>query len=390
MSKRAKRIYLSAPHMGGNELRYVQEAFESNWLSTVGPNINALEQDFGARIGLPSVALGTGTAAMHLAVRLLGLRDGDEVVTPTLTFAASCNPLLYERAKPIFLDSDRATWNLDPNLLAAFLAKRAKVNRLPKAVTVVHLFGQSADLDPILDTCRRYELPLIEDAAEALGAEYKGKAPGSFGDVGIFSFNGNKIITGTAGGMLSSPRKEWVDKARHWSTQARDPGVNYLHSELGFNYRMSNVLAGIVRGQLEVLSTRVEQRRAIAFRYRDALESVGLTLMPQAAFGLHTNWLSCFLLDEERLGLTQYQLIKYLDSLNIESRPVWRPMHLQKLYESYECIGGGVAEELNRRGVCLPSSSSLSIEDQQFVIDSIRTAHRDAPTIRAQILDETL
>ena len=372
--------------MGGNELRYVQEAFESNWLSTVGPNIDALERDFSSRIGLPSVALGTGTAAMHLAIRLLGLREGDEVVTPTLTFAASCNPLLYERATPIFMDSDRTSWNLDPNLLAGFLAKRAKVNRLPKAVTVVHLFGQSADLDPILETCRRYELPLIEDAAEALGAEYKGKPPGSFGDIGIFSFNGNKIITGTAGGMLSSPRKEWVDKARHWSTQARDPGVNYLHSELGFNYRMSNVLAGIIRGQLEVLATRVEQRRAIAFRYRDALESVGFTLMPQAPFGLHTNWLSCFLMDEEKFGLTQFQLIKYLDSLNIESRPVWRPMHLQKLYASYECIGGAVAEELNRRGLCLPSSSSLSLEDQQFVIDSILAAHRDAATIARQIV----
>jgi pyridoxal phosphate-dependent aminotransferase EpsN len=379
MTKSPKRIYLSAPHMGGNELRYVQEAFETNWLSTVGPNIDSLERDFATRIGLPSVALSTGTAAMHLAVRLLGLRDGDEVVTPTLTFAASCNPLLYERARPIFMDSDRATWNLDPNLLTDFLAKRARVNRLPKAVTVVHLFGQSADLDPIVETCRRYELPLIEDAAEALGAEYKGKPPGSFGDIGIFSFNGNKIITGTAGGMLSSPRQEWVDKARHWSTQARDPGVNYLHSELGFNYRMSNVLAGIVRGQLEVLATRVEQRRAIAFRYRDALESVGLKLMPQAPFGLHTNWLSCFLLDEKKFGLTQLQLIKYLDSLNIESRPVWRPMHLQKLYEGYECIGGAVAEELNRRGICLPSSSSLSLEDQQFVIDSIFAAHHDGP-----------
>jgi pyridoxal phosphate-dependent aminotransferase EpsN len=387
MQKSPKRIYLSAPHMGGNELRYVQEAFESNWLSTVGPNINALEQDFAGHIGLPSVALSTGTAAMHLAVRLMGLREGDEVVTPTLTFAASCNPLLYERARPVFMDSDRTSWNLDPNLLAAFLAKRAKVNRLPRAVTVVHLFGQSADLDPILETCRRYELPLIEDAAEALGAEYKGKPPGSFGDVGIFSFNGNKIITGTSGGMLSSPRKEWVDKARHWSTQARDPGVNYLHSELGFNYRMSNVLAGIVRGQLEVLATRVEQRRAIAFRYREALESVGLTLMPQAPFGLHTNWLSCFLLDAEKFGLTQFQLIKYLDALNIESRPVWRPMHRQKLYESYECIGGSVAEELNRCGLCLPSSSSLSIEDQQFVIDRILVAHRDARTLRGQIED---
>lgn len=368
--------------MGGNELRYVQDAFESNWLSTAGPNIEALEREFTKQVGIPSAGLASGTAAMHIAVRLLGLKDGDEVVTPTLTFAASCNPLLYERAVPVFMDSDRASWNLDANLLARFLAKRAKVNRLPKAVTVVHLFGQSADLDPILETCRRYELPLIEDAANALGALYKGKPPGSLGDLGVFSFSGNKIITGSSGGMLASPRKEWVDKARSWSTQAREPGVNYLHSELGFNYRMSNVIAGIVRGQLEILPKRVEQRRAIAFRYREPLAEAGLSLMPQAAFGLHTNWLSCFLIDQERFGLTQFQLIQHLETLNIETRPVWRPMHLQKLYQSYECIGGTVAEELNRGGICLPSSSSLSIEDQRFVIDSILTAHRDAATLR--------
>jgi pyridoxal phosphate-dependent aminotransferase EpsN len=377
-----KRIYLSAPHMGGIELPYVREAFESNWLSCAGPHIDALETEFSALLDRPSVALASGTAAMHLAVRLLGLRDGAEVVTPTLTFTASCNPLLYERAVPIFIDSEPASWNLDPNLLAEFLAKRAKVNRLPKAVTVVHLFGQSAHLDPILETCRRYDLPLIEDAANALGAEYKGKPPGTFGDLGIFSFSGNKIITGTSGGMLVSPRQDLVDKARFWSTQARDPGVNYLHSELGFNYRMSNVIAAIVRGQLDVLPDRVQQRRAIAFRYQNALGPIGLSLMPQASHGLHTNWLSCFLIDEQVFGLSQLQLIQYLDSMNIESRPVWRPMHLQKLYASCECIGGSVAEDLNRRGICLPSSSSLPPDDQQFIIDTILKAHQEAQVLR--------
>jgi pyridoxal phosphate-dependent aminotransferase EpsN len=305
-------------------------------------------------------------------------------VTPTLTFAASCNPLLYEGATPIFMDSEYSSWNLDPNLLEEFLKKRAKVSRLPKAVTVVHLFGQTADLDPILQTCRNYNVPLIEDAAEALGAEYKGRPPGSFGEIGIYSFNGNKIVTGTSGGMLVSPRTDWVEKARYWSTQARDPGVNYLHSEVGYNYRLSNVLAGIVRGQLEVLPARVAQRRTVAFRYRAALTDLGFTLMPQASYGLHTNWLSCFLLDEEKFGLTQMQLIKHLETLNIESRPVWKPMHTQKLYQSYECIGGSVAEDLNRRGICLPSSSSLSPEEQQFVIDSIQQAHRDSVFLRSR------
>lgn len=381
--KYPKRIYLSAPHMGGSELRYVEEAFASNWLSTVGPNLEALERNFEALVGRPSVALASGTAAIHLALKLLGVQPGDEVLTPTLTFAASCNPILYERATPVFIDSDRASWNLDPNLLAEFLKKRARDNRLPKLVTVVHLFGQCADIDPILETCRQYELPLLEDAAEALGANYKGKPPGIFGDIGIYSFNGNKIITGTSGGMLVSARKEWVDKARYWSTQARDPGVNYLHSELGYNYRLSNVLAGIVRGQLEVLAQRVQRRREIAFRYKDALEELGFTLMPQAPYGLHTNWLSCFLMNESQFGMSQFDLIKYLDSLNVESRPVWKPMHTQKLYESYECIGGNVSEDLNRRGICLPSSSSMTNEEQDFVIQAIRDARNKSHTLRS-------
>jgi len=374
MQTPAKRIHLSVPHMGGSELKYVQEAFASNWLSTIGPNLDALEESFSQMIGLPSAVLSSGTAAMHLAIKLAGIRPGDEVVTPTLTFVASCNPLLYEGAVPVFIDSDRASWNLDPNLLAEFLARRARVNKLPRAVTVVHLFGQSADLDPILELCRLYGLPLIEDAAEALGALYKGRPPGSFGDLGVFSFNGNKIITGTSGGMLASPRRDWVEKAKYWSTQARDPGLNYLHSELGYNYRLSNLLAGVVRGQLEVLAERVARRRAIAFRYRDALQDTGLSLMPQASYGLHTNWLSCFLIDEPRFGAGQNELIEALRASNIESRPVWKPMHTQKLYEKHECIGGAVAEDLNRRGICLPSSSSLTGEEQDFVIGRILAA----------------
>jgi pyridoxal phosphate-dependent aminotransferase EpsN len=282
VTKASKRVLLSVPHMGGTEMKYVRDAFESNWLSTVGPNLTALEQEFSALAGLPSVALGSGTAGIHLGLKLIGVKSGTEVVTPTLTFAASCNPICYEHAVPVFIDSERSSWNLDPQLLSDFLRSRASVNKLPKAVTVVHLFGQTADMDPILEICQRYEIPVLEDAAEALGASYKGKFPGTMGDVGVYSFNGNKIITSTSGGMLIAKKKEWVDKARYWSTQARDPGINYLHSELGYNYRLSNVLAGIARGQLQVLSLRVEQRRAIAFRYRDALADIpGIEFMPQ-------------------------------------------------------------------------------------------------------------
>lgn len=420
--------------MGGSEIRFVQEAFDSNWLSTIGPNVTGLELEFSELTGCPSVALASGTAALHLGLKLLGIGPGDEVLTPTLTFAASCNPILYQQATPVFIDSDRISWNLDPQLLSDFLQKRARANRLPDAITVVHLFGQSADMDSIIEICRRYELPLLEDAAESLGAQYNGRHPGTFGDVGVYSFNGNKIITSTGGGMLVSAKEEWVNKARFWSTQARDPGVNYLHSELGYNYRMSNVLAGIARGQLEVLPLRIEQRRAVFDRYRTAFAEIpgiepqtesqyvgasvrqcvsgsihsddsgrttddladgALANPPQPSDimpyrwtdapsnratvqpSLHTRWLSCFLIDEKEFGMSQMDLIRFLDAANIESRPVWKPMHTQKLYEGYECVGGSVAEDLNNRGICLPSSSCLTEEEQNFVIDRVIEAHRN-------------
>lgn len=379
-SQRAsKRILLSVPHMSGLEEEYVREAFRSNWLSTVGPNINGLEQEFSQRLGHPSVALASGTAGIHLGVKLMGIQPGDEVITSTLTFAASCNPVLYEHGKPVFIDSDASSWNMDPGLLDDFLRKRALVNKIPKALIVVHLFGQCADMDPILALCRNYGVLVMEDAAEALGTLYRGKPAGTMGDVGVFSFNGNKIITCTGGGMLVSPNAQWVKKAQFWSTQARDPDVNYMHSELGYNYRLSNVLAGIARGQLQVLDERVAQRRAIAFRYRDELADIpGIQLMPQASYGLHTNWLSCFMIAPKEFGLDQMELLRFLDQANIEARPVWKPMHTQKLYQGYECVGGDVAVDINRRGICFPSSSSLSSEDQDFVIQRIREAHQSA------------
>jgi pyridoxal phosphate-dependent aminotransferase EpsN len=373
-----RRIYLSVPHMGPNEEAYVREAFASNWLSTVGPNLSAFEDAFTARIGLPSVALASGTAAVHLALRLLGVGPGDEVICPTLTFVASVNPIRYLGASPVFVDSDPATWMIDPAQLAQVLASKAAHGKLPRAVMVVHLYGQSADMDPILEACRRWDVPVIEDAAEALGTVYKGKPAGSLGDVNVFSFNGNKIITTTGGGMLVAQRKDRADRARFWATQARDPGVAYEHTEMGYNYRLSNVLAGIGRGQLEVLDQRVAQRRAVAFRYRDAFADLpGIDFMPQAPYGLHTNWLSCFLVDPERFGAARDQIITALEAKNIESRPLWKPMHLQPLYAHAECHGGQVAEELFRTGICLPSSSSLDPADQDLVIQTVRAfAHR--------------
>ncbi len=370
-----KRLYLSVPHMGENEERYVHDAFASNWLSTVGPNLDAFERSFTARVGLPSVALGSGTAAIHLALRLLGVGPGDEVVCPTLTFIASVNPALWLGARPVFIDSDRSSWNLDPSLLEDFLAKRARSGKLPKVVEVVHLYGQSADMDPILETCARYGVAVLEDAAEAVGTLYKNRPCGTMGEIGAYSFNGNKIITTTGGGMLVAKDPARVAKARFWSQQARDPGVAYEHTEMGYNYRLSNVLAGIGRGQLEVLDERVAKRREIAFRYRDAFADLGaLELMPQAPYGLHTNWLSVFLVDEAAGGITRDGILAALEAENIEARPVWKPMHLQPVFAGVECVGGAVAEDLFRRGVCLPSSTNMTREDQERVIATVRAA----------------
>ena len=364
------RILLSVPHMGGAEERYIHEAFTSNWLSTVGPNLAAFEREFEQRVGLPSVALASGTAALHLGLRLLGAGPGDQVLCSTLTFVAAANVVHYLGAEPLFIDSDRTSWNMDPVLL-----REALQERRPKAVSVVHLYGQCANLDPILEACREFEVPVLEDAAEAVGATYKGMPAGTMGDVGAFSFNGNKIITTTGGGMLVSPNAAWVEKARFWAQQAREPGIAYEHSELGYNYRMSNVLAGIGRGQLEVLDLRVRQRRAIAFRYRDAFADLpGISLMPQALYGLPTNWLSCFLIEETKFGPSRDELIRLLDAANIESRPVWKPMHLQPLYAGCARYGGEVAEDFFRRGICLPSYSSLPLEDQLYIVNQVRAA----------------
>jgi pyridoxal phosphate-dependent aminotransferase EpsN len=378
-----KRILLSVPHMGGTEQIYVREAFESNWLSTVGPNLTAFEEEFSARFPGNAVALSSGTAAIHLGLRLLGVGPGDEVFCPTLTFVATCNPIRYLGAEPVFLDSDFSTWNLDPNVLGEAFRERTSRNKLPRALIVVHLYGQCANLDPILALCQTYGVPVLEDAAEAIGATYQHQPAGTRGDIGIYSFNGNKMITTTGGGMLVSHHRDWVERARFWSQQARDPGLAYEHSELGYNYRMSNVLAGIGRGQLEVLDLRVQQRRAVAWRYRDAFADLpGISLMPQAAYGLHTNWLSCFLIDEKQFGSSRDELIRFLDASNIESRPVWKPMHLQPLYANCARYGGEVAEELFQRGICLPSSSSLSLDDQLYVIDRFRTAGGYEPLLQ--------
>lgn len=369
------RILLSVPHMSGGEQVFVRQAFATNWLSTVGPNVTAFEEEFGQKMGTRAVALASGTAAIHLGLRLLGVGAGDKVFCPTLTFAASCNPIRYLGAEPVFLDSDHATWNLDPNVLEEALRDCGRRNRLPRAVIVVHLYGQCADLDPIVGLCRNYNVPVLEDAAEALGASYRGRPAGTIAEVGAFSFNGNKIITTTGGGMLVSQNAEYVEKARFWAQQARDPGIAYEHSELGYNYRLSNVLAGIGRGQLRVLDHRVRQRRAIAYRYRDALADLpGITFMPQASYGVHTNWLSCFLVDGQKFGSSRDQLIRHLEGAGIESRPVWKPMHLQPLYAGCRCYGGAVADSLFRSGMCLPSSSSLTIEQQLRVVNAIREA----------------
>jgi pyridoxal phosphate-dependent aminotransferase EpsN len=374
------RIYLSVPHMGEAETAFVEDAFATNWLSTVGPNIDAFEEEFKAIVGRPAVAVSCGTAAIHLGLRLLGVGRGDEVFCSDLTFVAMCNPVRYLGAEPVFLDSDRATWHLDPNMLEDALRERAAKNRLPRALVVAHLYGGCADLDAIVALCQRYGVSLLEDAAEALGAQYRKKPVGTFGDLGVFSLNGNKIITATGGGVLISLNPDWIEKARFWSQQARDADASYQHSELGYNYGFSNVLAGVARGQLQVLDRRIVERRTIAFKYKRAFSDLGgITLMPQPEFGLHTNWLSCFLIDEKEFGATRDSLIRRLGEANIESRPVWKPMHLQPLYAGCERFGGAVAEELHRYGICLPSSSSLAEADQLRVVNIIRGAVGGGP-----------
>ena len=368
------RIYLSAPHLGPLEEAFVREAFATNWVSTVGPNVDAFERDFSALVdGLPCVALSSGTAAIHLGLKLLGVERGDEVVCSSLTFAASANPILYEGAVPLFVDSERTSWNLDPDLLEELLEERARKGALPKAVILVHLYGQSADLDRIEAVCARHDVPILADAAEALGTHYRGKQVGVRAPLSVFSFNGNKILTTSGGGILVTRQAAWAEKARFWSTQSREPVPWYEHREIGFNYRMSNVLAGIGRGQLAVLEDRVAARRANAERYEAAFADLaGIERMPQAAYGRHTNWLSVFVIDEKAFGASRDALLAALAAENIEARPVWKPLHMQPVFASCPRWGGAVSEDLFARGICLPSSSNMTAAEQGRVIAVIR------------------
>jgi dTDP-4-amino-4,6-dideoxygalactose transaminase len=374
----APRIYLSSPHMGTAEFEFVREAFATNWVAPVGPHVDAFEREFAAMVGSPhAAALASGTAALHLAMRLIGLQAGEEVMVSTLTFSASVNPILYEGGRPVFIDSERVSWNMDPQLLADALAQRAKAGRLPKAVILVHLYGQSADIDPIQAHCDRYGVTLIEDAAEALGATYKGITPGTRGRIGIYSFNGNKIITTSSGGMLVSADPKLTDKARFLATQARDPAPHYQHSEVGFNYRLSNVLAGIGRGQLQVLADRVNARRANAEFYQRTLGDLpGLAFMPEAPWGRSTRWLTCITIDPAKAGTDREKVRETLAAQNIEARPVWKPMHLQPIFAGYDRFGGAVAEDLFTYGLCLPSGSNLSRADLERVVAVMRSCWR--------------
>ncbi len=361
--------------MSPRERELLLAAFDSNWIAPLGPEVDRFEREFAAAVGVGhAAALSSGTAALHLALLLLGVGPGDEVVTSTLTFAATANAIRYCGAAPVFLDSETRTWNMDPALLAEELDACARRGKLPRAVIVVDIYGQCADYEPILAACRRWDVPVVEDAAEALGAEHRGRAAGRFGVMGCFSFNGNKIITTSGGGMLASDHARLVERARLLASQARDPAPHYEHSLVGYNYRMSNLLAAVGRGQLAVLRQRVRQRRANFEFYRRSLAGLpGIDFMPEGPHGRSTRWLTCVLVDPRRRGATREDVRLSLERENIESRPVWKPMHLQPVFAGCRVRGGAVAEDLFERGLCLPSGSNLSSDELARVVDGIRS-----------------
>lgn len=368
-----KRLYMSPPHMSGREAEYVADAFATNWIAPVGPHLKKFEEMFGECVGVNhAVALASGTAALHLALRHLNVGPGDEVICSTLTFCASANPIVYQRATPVFIDADKSTWNMDPNLLEEDLKESASKGKLPKAVIVVDLLGQSADMDAILDVTGRYDIPVVEDAAEALGGTYKDRPAGASGWVAAFSFNGNKIITTSGGGMLVSDDEEVINHARHLSTQAKDPGPFYRHSEVGYNYRLSNVCAAIGIGQLEVLDERIARRKQLNRLYKTRLlELPGIEFMPEADYGEPNFWLSSITVDPSMFGATCEDIRLALEALNIESRRIWVPMHLQKPFAECRVRGGAVSENLFETGLCLPSGSAMTDDDITRVCDCI-------------------
>lgn len=362
------KIYLSSPHMSdeGYEMQYIQEAFATNWIAPLGKNVDEFEKELAGKIGAKAAAaLSSGTAAIHMALKAAGVGAGDIVFCPSLTFSATANPIIYQNAIPVFIDSDFETWNMSPAAL-----EKAFEKYQPKAVLVVHLYGLAADMDRILEICREHNVPLIEDAAESLGTLYKGRYTGTLGDYGVFSFNGNKIITTSGGGMLVSGNEERIAKVRFWATQSRDPARHYQHSELGFNYRMSNVVAGIGRGQLKVLDKRIKKKREIFEFYKRELAALeGIEMMPVNEWNEPNFWLSCCTLSGRVRPL---DIMEALEAENIESRPVWKPMHMQPFFAGCDFVGDGVSEKIFENGVCLPSDTKMTDEDLRKVIDVVK------------------
>ncbi len=385
------RIYLSPPHMSGAEQRFVTEAIASNWVAPLGPQVDAFEREVAAVVGVPhAAALSSGTAGLHLALLVLGVRPEAEVWCSTLTFAASANAIRYVGARPVFFDADPASWNLDPVRLAAELEAAAARNRLPAAVIVVDLYGQCADYDPILAACGRHGVPVIEDAAESLGATYRERPAGSFGTLAVLSFNGNKIVTCGGGGMLLAHDPRYTDAARKLATQARDPAPHYEHSQVGYNYRLSNVLAAVGRAQLQVLAERVAARRRVRARYLAALGDLpGLAFMPEAPYGLTNAWLTCLTLDPARFGATREDVRLALAERDIEARPVWKPMHLQPVFRGFRVVGGAVSEALFRDGLCLPSGSALTDAQIDEVAEIVREVAKRGPAGQHRTVAQT-
>ena len=365
------KIWLSSPHMGGSELKYINEAFDQNWVAPLGPNVNNFETDLEQYLSqnVKVAAVSAGTAALHLARVILGVKAGDEDICQSVTFAASANPIVYQGATPVFVDSEPETWNMCSVALETAIKDRIAKGKKPKAVIVVHLYGMPAKMDKIIEVASRYEIPVVEDAAEALGSSYKGKKCGTFGEISFLSFNGNKIITTSGGGALVCKTQEHKEKAVFLSTQARDNAPHYQHSQIGYNYRMSNISAGIGRGQMEVLDLRISQRRKNHDFYQEVFKNIdGIELFTEPNSDFFSNhWLSAITIDAQKTGFDREQLRLKLQEENIESRPLWKPMHLQPVFADAPYYGGNVAENLFNNGLCLPSGSNLTTEDLERI-----------------------
>ncbi len=379
MSEENKRIYLASPHMGGLEEVFVKEAFDTNWIAPLGANVDGFEKELSEYVGSKTgAALSSGTAAIHMALKAVGVEKGDKVFCSSLTFAASCNPIIYEGGIPVFIDSEPESHNMSPVALEKAFKDYEEKGEMPKAVIVVNLYGQSADMDKIMEICKKYNVLIIEDAAESLGATYKGKNSGTFGEYGIYSFNGNKIITTSGGGMLVSNNEEGIAKVRFWSTQARDKARHYEHTELGYNYRMSNIVAGIGRGQLRVLEDRIAKKKEIFETYKEAFKNIeDIEMMPVCEYGEPNYWLTTITLNENS-KVKPLDIILALEKENIESRPIWKPMHIQPYYKEYDFYSHNdedevsVSEDIFNRGMCLPSDTKMSDHDMDRVIKIIK------------------